>query len=92
MKVQGDFACFTRPEHHVERMSYDVMTPTAARGILESILWKPEFRWIITEIRVLKPINHFVHGFYSPRLGSGKSGTGVTEKDLALVWEALQMA
>jgi CRISPR-associated protein Cas5d len=54
--VKGDFACFTRPEMKVERVSYDVMTPSAARGILEAIYWKPEIRWIITAIRVLKPI------------------------------------
>jgi CRISPR-associated protein Cas5d len=54
--VQGDYACFTRPEMKVERVSYDVMTPSAARGILEAIYWKPEIRWIVTAIHVLKPI------------------------------------
>jgi CRISPR-associated protein Cas5d len=54
--VNGDFACFTRPEMKVERVSYDVMTPSAARGILEAIYWKPEIRWIVTAIHVLKPI------------------------------------
>ncbi|WP_370676835.1 type I-C CRISPR-associated protein Cas5c [Pleomorphomonas sp. PLEO] len=56
LKVSGDRACFTRPEMKVERVSYDVMTPSAARGILEAIHWKPAIRWIIDEIRVLKPI------------------------------------
>lgn len=56
LKVWGDNACFTRPEMKVERVSYDVMTPSAARGILEAILWKPAIRWIITQIDVLKPI------------------------------------
>ena len=54
--VSGDFACFTRPEMKVERVSYDVMTPSAARGILEAIYWKPAIRWIVTAIHVLKPI------------------------------------
>jgi CRISPR-associated protein Cas5d len=54
--VSGEYACFTRPEMKVERVSYEVMTPSAARGILEAILWKPAIRWIITGIDVLKPI------------------------------------
>ena len=54
--VSGKHACFTRPEMKVERVSYDVMTPSAARGILEAIHWKPALRWIIDEIHVLKPI------------------------------------
>ena len=45
LEVWGDFACFTRPEMKVERVSYDVMTPSAARGIVEAIYWKPEIRW-----------------------------------------------
>lgn len=52
----GDFACFTRPEMKVERVSYEVITPSAARGILESIFWKPEIRWVIDRLHVLKPI------------------------------------
>ena len=56
LKIWGDFACFTRPEMKVERVSYDVITPSAARGILEAILWKPEMRWVIREIEVLNPI------------------------------------
>ncbi len=56
LKVWGDYACFTRPEMKVERVSYDVMTPSAARGILEAIYWKPEIRWIVDRIHVLKPI------------------------------------
>ncbi|MCX8033323.1 MAG: type I-C CRISPR-associated protein Cas5c [Thermoleophilia bacterium] len=58
VKLWGDFACFTRPEFKVERVSYEVMTPAAARGALEAIFWKPEFHWEITEIIVLKPIRH----------------------------------
>ena len=56
LRVWGDFACFTRPEMKVERVSYDVMTPSAARGVLEAIYWKPEIRWVIRRIHVLKPI------------------------------------
>ena len=56
LEVWGDFACFTRPEMKVERVSYDVITPSAARGVVEAIYWKPEIRWRITRIRVLKPI------------------------------------
>lgn len=56
LKVWGENACFTRPEMKVERVSYDVMTPSAARGILEAILWKPAIRWQVTRIDVLNPI------------------------------------
>jgi CRISPR-associated protein Cas5d len=56
LEVWGENACFTRPEMKVERVSYDVMTPSAARGILESILWKPAIRWQVEQIDVLKPI------------------------------------
>jgi CRISPR-associated protein Cas5d len=56
LKVWGENACFTRPEMKVERVSYDVMTPSAARAIMEAILWKPAIRWVIDRIDVLKPI------------------------------------
>ncbi|MEK0082682.1 type I-C CRISPR-associated protein Cas5c [Benzoatithermus flavus] len=56
LHVWGTWACFTRPEMKVERVSYDVMTPSAARGILEAIHWKPAIRWVVDCIRVLKPI------------------------------------
>ena len=55
LKVWGDHACFTRPEMKVERVSYEVMTPSAARGILEAIHWKPAIRWLIDAIHVLEP-------------------------------------
>ena len=54
--VWGERACFTRPEMKVERVSYDVITPSAARGILEAIHWKPAIRWVVDRIHVLKPI------------------------------------
>ena len=56
LRVWGERACFTRPEMKVERVSYDVMTPSAARGILEAIHWKPAIAWRIERIRVLNPI------------------------------------
>lgn len=59
IKVWGNFANFTRPEFSTERVSYEVMTPSAARGILEAIFWKPEMAWQVREIHVLKPIRHY---------------------------------
>lgn len=56
LRVWGDYALFTRPEMKVERVSYDVMTPSAARGILEAIYWKPAIRWVIDRIHVMKPV------------------------------------
>jgi CRISPR-associated protein Cas5d len=56
VRVRGPIACFTRPEMKVERVSYEVMTPSAARGVLEAILWKPAILWRVHEIAVLAPI------------------------------------
>lgn len=56
VEVWGDYACFTRPEMKTERVSYDVMTPSAARGLLESIYWHPGLRWVIECIHVCSPI------------------------------------
>lgn len=56
LAVSGDFACFTRPEMKVERVSYDCITPSAARAVFEAILWKPAVRWHVRRIEVLKPI------------------------------------
>lgn len=56
LKIWGERACFTRPEMKVERVSYDVITPSAARGILEAIHWKPAIRWVVDGIQVLNPI------------------------------------
>ncbi|MBV8593523.1 MAG: type I-C CRISPR-associated protein Cas5 [Caulobacteraceae bacterium] len=56
LHVWGDRACFTRPEMKVERVSYDVMTPSAARGILEAVHWKPAIHWVVDRVHVLKPI------------------------------------
>ncbi len=84
VKVWGDYAVFTRPEMKVERLTYPVMTPSAARGILESILWKPEMTWRVEEIWVLKPVRYFsilrneVNSRASERAARGweKGGTG----------------
>ncbi|MFV0389058.1 MAG: CRISPR-associated protein Cas5 [Pyrinomonadaceae bacterium] len=54
IRVWGDFACFTRPEMKVERVSYPLVTPSAARGILEAIFWKPEMYYVIVSFRVIK--------------------------------------
>ncbi len=56
IEVWGDIACFTRPEFKVERVSYDVITPSAARAVFEALFWKPAIRWEVTRIEVLRPI------------------------------------
>lgn len=84
VKVWGPMACFTRPEAKVERVSYPVMTPSAARGILDSIFWKPEIEWRIRAVHVLKPIYYFsmmrneITDKVSPKtvLGWAKDGIG----------------
>lgn len=58
LEVWGDYACFTRPEMKVERVSYDVITPSASRAIFEAIFWKPAVKWHIREIEVLAPIKN----------------------------------
>jgi CRISPR-associated protein Cas5d len=74
VRARGPIACFTRPELKVERVSYEVMTPSAARGVLEAILWKPAIRWEIHQIDVLAPIRWMsirrneVNGRASPRV------------------------
>lgn len=56
LEVRGDYACFTRPEMKVERVSYDLITPSAARAVFDAILWKPAIRWRIRRIDVLNPV------------------------------------
>lgn len=53
VKVYGEYGCFTRPENKAEPVSYEAITPSAARGILESIYWKPEFEWHVREVEIL---------------------------------------
>jgi CRISPR-associated protein Cas5d len=89
VKVWGDFACFTRPELKVERVSYEVMTPSAARGILEAIFWKPEVSWRVSRISVLQPIRHFsvlrneVNSVVAPRTVAGWMSSGTHDPYLA---------
>ncbi|HBT96507.1 MAG TPA: type I-C CRISPR-associated protein Cas5 [Desulfobulbaceae bacterium] len=97
LHLTGERACFTRPEMKVERVSYDVITPSAARGILEAIHWKPAIRWVIDRIHVLKPIRfesirrNEVGGKLSASSVSGamKSGT-ISDKLFTLVDEDRQ--
>lgn len=56
IEVWGDYACFTRPEMKVERVSYDVITPSAARAVFEAIFWKPAIQWKVKKIEILNPI------------------------------------
>lgn len=73
VRVEGAYACFTRPDLKVERMSYPCMTPSAARGILDAIFWKPEFKWHVLNVKVLKPIS-----FVSIKRNEIKSKQGKT--------------
>lgn len=59
LDVAGDFACFTRPEAKAERISYPMITPSAARGVLEAVFWKPEFSYRIRKVELLRPIRWF---------------------------------
>lgn len=92
LHVWGEWACFTRPETKVERVSYDVITPAAARGILEAIHWKPAIRWVVDRIQVLKPIrfesirrNEVGHKI--PATAAAEKMRGGTIEDLALFVE-----
>jgi CRISPR-associated protein Cas5d len=92
LHVSGEYACFTRPEMKVERVSYDVITPSAARGILEAIHWKPAIRWVVDRIHVLKPIRfqNIRRNEVSSRIASGnvrKAMTAGSVKGLHLVAE-----
>lgn len=92
LKVWSDYACFTRPENKAERVTYDVMTPSAARGVLEAVFWKPEFSWQVRQIVVLREVKRFsilrneVNSRASERAAStwAKSGGGFyAEEDRA---------
>ena len=91
LEVAGPYACFTRPEMKVERVSYDVITPSSARAIIEAILWKPAIRWKITRIEVCEPIRWISVrrnevGAVVP-FGSVKSAMKTRTGDLALYIE-----
>lgn len=93
LEVWGDYASFNRPEMKVERVSYEVMTPSAARGILEAIYWKPQMRWVVDAIHVLRPIrltslrrNELAEKISAQRVAKAmKEGTGVLSIDIASV-------
>lgn len=84
LHVWGDWACFTRPEMKVERVTYDVMTPAAARGILEAIHWKPAIRWEIDRIHVLRPIKFqtFRRNEVASKIPAQKARTAMTRDSL----------
>ncbi|WP_068873369.1 type I-C CRISPR-associated protein Cas5c [Xanthomonas translucens] len=77
LHVWGERALFTRPEMKVERVSYDIITPSAARGILEAIHWKPAIRWVVDHIQVLKPIRF--ESIRRNEVGSKLSAASVTK-------------
>lgn len=87
LKVWGERACFTRPEMKGERVTYDVMTPSAARGILEAIHWKPAIVWRVKKIHVLNPVrfeairrNELASKLSSQAINSAMKGKGRVEK------------
>ena len=85
LKVWGDYACFTRPEMKVERVSYDVITPSAARGILEAVHWKPAIRWQIDRLHVLNSIRfeNVRRNEVGAKLPAGNAKSAMKSGDLA---------
>lgn len=84
LRIWGDYACFTRPEMKAERVSYDVLTPSAARGILEAVYWKPSLRWVVDRIHVMKEIrfNNIRRNEVSEKIPvKGKTGVKAAMKD-----------
>jgi CRISPR-associated protein Cas5d len=92
LKVWGDYACFTRPEMKVERVSYDVMTPSAARGILEAIYWKPAICWKIDRIHVLNQIkfDNIRRNERPGKISSNKMKTAFKGGDVALYQDSTE--
>lgn len=86
LEVRGDYACFTRPEMKVERVSYDLITPSAARAVFEAILWKPANRTMGRKHTVPYGL-YMAHGFVSSFLAKQ---TGFGEDDLELLWQSLE--
>ena len=86
LRVWGDYACFTRPEMKVERVSYDVMTPSAARGILEAIHWKPAIAWKVDRIHVIKSIrfDNIRRNELAGKISEQKIKQAMDGKDVAL--------
>lgn len=81
IEVWGDFACFTRPEMKVERVSYDVITPSAARMIFQAIFWKPAISWQVEKIEVLNPIKWFAIRRNETAKLLGKDGDSICIED-----------
>lgn len=83
LKVYGDYACFTRPEMKVERVSYDVITPSAARGIIEAIYWKPAIRWVVDKIHVINEIKftNIRRNEVSQKISSSKASGAINGND-----------
>lgn len=81
VKVWGAHACITRPEAHVERVSYECLTPSAARGILEAIFWHAPMRWRVREIVVLNPIRHFSILRNEVKSKAGRGSDGLSASD-----------
>lgn len=80
VKVNGDYACFTRSDLKVERMTYPCMTPSAARGILDSIVWKPEFQWYVRRIQILTPVRFATIKRNEIKTKQGRSPIVIEEK------------
>jgi CRISPR-associated protein Cas5d len=76
VEASGDWACFTRPELTSERVSYPIMTPPAAVGLLSSVFWKPQFRWVVERIEVLAPVTWST-------FRRNESGSAITRDHLA---------
>lgn len=81
LEVTGENACFTRPEMKVERVSYDVITPSAARAIFDAILWKPAIFWQIKEIRIMNPIRWITVRRNEVALKASSSSSGIFVED-----------
>jgi CRISPR-associated protein Cas5d len=88
LHVWGEFALFTRPEMKVERVSYEIMTPAAARGILEAILWRPEMRWNVERIDRLVPVAYLS----STRAPFGKIASSSSDSKLESLLDAVSDA
>ncbi len=92
LHVWGDYACFTRPEMKAERVSYDVITPSAARGIIEAIHWKPALKWVIDKIHVLEPIRFesLRRNELGSKIPSSKSSGGMKRKSLEGLFQIIE--
>jgi CRISPR-associated protein Cas5d len=100
IKIWGEYGCFTRPEMKAERVSYEVITPSAARNLLQSVYWKPQFDWVIDRIEVLKPIqfmaikrNELADSIATPRrthvlIDEHQQRSSLVLRDVAYVIEA----